>query len=365
MISARRKKTVCVAMSGGVDSSVAAALLKRQGYRVIGVTMCFNISHADARRPPCCGADGIADAKRAADTLGIDHYVLPFATHLERHVIENFISEYLNGRTPNPCVRCNTYLKFGALFDAARGFGADYLATGHYARLRYNRYAKRYQLVRGVDAAKEQSYFLYGIKKDMLAHVLFPVGGTTKAQVRALARIYGLSNAHKRASQDVCFIPRHGYKEFIEQRVGAGMLTPGPIKDEHGTVVGKHAGLARYTIGQGDKLGISLGRRVYAYRIDTAHNTLHVGGPHTLYARACTAADVNFVSSARPRAPMKVYVKIRYNQQPVPATITCRDGAAVHTVFKTPQRAVTPGQSAVWYRGGVVIGGGIIDQAIA
>ena len=208
MITAVKKKTVFVGMSGGVDSSVVAGMMKEQGHDVVGVTMCFNITHPNNKKPSCCGVDGIEDAKRAAHTLGIPHYIFNFAEDINTHIIDNFTNEYLNGRTPNPCVQCNRYLKFGSLFEKVKSLGADYLATGHYAKNEYNTLRERFELKKGEDKYKEQSYFLYSMRKETLPFVFFPLGNITKYQVRDLARKYKLPNAEKPGSQDICFVDR-------------------------------------------------------------------------------------------------------------------------------------------------------------
>jgi len=364
MILQTKNKTVFVGMSGGVDSAVAAGLMKEAGYNVVGVTMCFNISHPNSKRASCCGVEGIEDAKRAAQVLGIPHYVFNFAEDINEHIIDNFTHEYLNGRTPNPCVQCNKHLKFGSLFEKVRALGADYLATGHYAKIEYNESRGHFELKKGEDKYKDQSYFLYSMNKDTLPYVLFPLGNMTKSQVRELARKFGLPNAEKPGSQDICFIPDTGYQKFIEERLGKEVMVPGPFKDEDGNVVGEHKGIAYYTIGQRDRLGLALGRPVYVYKINKEANTIYVGNEQKLHSKGLFAGEVNFVSTEPPIEEIQVKVKIRYNHAEVNASLSRLDEAKVKVEFEQPQRSVTPGQSAVFYNHDVVIGGGIIERAI-
>src|SRR5580692_6282221 len=284
--------TVYVAMSGGVDSSVVAGLIKEAGYNTIGVTMCFNITHNDGKAS-CCGIDGIADAKRAADILDIPHYVFNFAADINDYIIDNFTDEYLNGRTPNPCVRCNQHLKFGTLYQKVKAMGAEYLATGHYGKIEFSPEHNGHVLKKASDPKKDQSYFLYSMKKETLPSVMFPLGGLTKPQVRELARKFNLNTAEKPESQDICFVPASGYKKFIEDRVGAEAMTPGPFVDEAGKRIGEHKGLAHYTVGQRDKLGLSLGYPVYVYKIDRASNSVHVGDLRHLYSGGLKAGAMN------------------------------------------------------------------------
>ena len=362
--SQNKNKTVFVGMSGGVDSSVVAGMMKEAGYNVVGVTMCFNITHPESKKASCCGIDGIEDARRAAQVLDIPHYVLNFAETINEKIIDNFTEEYLNGRTPNPCVQCNKHLKFGSLFDKVRALGADYLATGHYAKIHYSDEYKRYQLKKGEDKYKEQSYFLYSMPKDTLSHILFPLGDITKYQVRDLARKYGLPNAEKPGSQDICFIPSTGYKKFIEDRVGSDVMRPGSFKDENGNIVGEHKGVACYTIGQRDKLGIALGKPVYVYKIDKATNTVYVGSEEKLFSRGLVARQVNFLSLNPPAEPLEVKIKVRYNQPEFDAVIVRAAEDEAKIEFKAPQKSVTPGQSVVFYHEDMVIGGGIIEEVI-
>ncbi len=350
-------------MSGGVDSSVVAGLIKEEGYKTVGVTMCFNITHPDGK-PSCCGIDGIADAKRAADILDIPHYVFNFAQDINEYIIDNFTDEYLNGRTPNPCVRCNQHLKFGTLYQKVKALGADYLATGHYGKIEFNAKSNGYELKKAADPKKDQSYFLYSMDKDTLASVKFPLGGLTKPEVRALARKFSLNTAEKPESQDICFVPSSGYKKFIEDRVGAAAMTPGPFVDENGKVIGTHKGLAHYTIGQRDKLGLAMGYPVYVYKMDRATNVVHVGDLRRLYSGGLIAGKLNWLSGENLQETIEVSARIRYNSPEVKAYLSPVDKGIVRVEFAQPQKSVTPGQSVVFYDGDAVLGGAIIDEAL-
>ncbi len=364
MHEANIRKKVFVAMSGGVDSSVVAGLMKDAGHDVVGVTMCFSITHPNSKKPSCCGVDGIADARRAAQILDIPHYVLDFAADINDFIIEDFTNEYLNGRTPNPCVRCNQHLKFGSLYKKVMAMGGEFLATGHYGKIVFNAQKNRYELYKAVDERKDQSYFLYSMAKETLPKVLFPLGDLNKAQVRELARKYQLNTAEKAESQDICFVPDGGYKEFIRQRVGNAVFVPGPFKNEHGEIVGQHQGIANYTIGQRDKLGIALGVPVYVYKIEKETNTVYVGPLSMLYSAGLLASNFNPVSMDIPQTTIEVAARIRYNAELVKARLTYLGQDSVRLDFYEPQKSVTPGQSVVFYDGDVVLGGATIEEPI-
>lgn len=350
-------------MSGGVDSSVVAGLMKEAGRDVVGVTMCFSISHPESKKPSCCGVDGIEDARRAAQILDIPHYVLDFAKDINEHIIEDFTSEYLGGRTPNPCVKCNQHLKFGSLYQKVMSLGADALATGHYAKIEFNGEKDRFELKKAKDHRKDQSYFLYSMHKDTLPSILFPLGGMSKDEVRVHARRLGLNTADKAESQDICFVPDGGYQKFLENRLGRAVMRPGPFKNEKGEVIGEHKGVAYYTIGQRDKLGLALGKPVYVYKIEKESNTVYVGPQECLYAGGLYAAGLNLVSMGMPQGTLEVSVRIRYNAPEVKGFLSAEAGR-VRVDFQEPQKSVTPGQSVVFYHEDVVLGGAIIDEPI-
>ena len=359
-------QNVMVAMSGGVDSSVAAALLKQQGCRVTGVTMCFNLPDADARVPGCCGMQGIEDARAVARVLDIPHHVLGFADALERDVIAPFCAEYLRGRTPNPCVWCNEHLKFAALLAKARAMGFDALATGHYARIETKDGSSH--LLKGVDGRKDQSYFLYRMGQEQMRHVQFPIGGFTKTRIREMAREFNLPVADKEDSQEVCFVPDNDYRAFVTRRVAqnpaldASLVQPGDIVSMDGTVVGRHKGAACYTIGQRSGLGIAHGHRLHVVRIAAATNRIVVGTRADAHARTFTVRDVRWCGEQL-HAPASLDVKVRYHHAGVSARVT-PDDQCVCVECTEPVFAVTPGQSAVFYQGDEVIGGGMIAEVL-
>jgi tRNA-specific 2-thiouridylase len=357
-------QTVLVAMSGGVDSSVAAALLVEQGHRVVGVTMktfCYAETHAHART--CCGLDGIRDARRVADTLGIPHYVFDMEESFTRDVIDDFVSEYAAGRTPNPCVRCNSNTKIPDLLRRGRAFGADAIATGHYARLLHET-GQRPRLLRGHDAGKDQSYFLWGLPPQVLERLRFPVGHLTKPEVRARARALGLVTADKPESQEICFVPGGDYTEFLAGRLGAehAALARGALVTSAGSTIGAHDGYARYTVGQRRGLGGGHGSPLYVIAVRPERNEVVVGPREELFAGQVTLHDLNWFA-APPQPGDAVSVQVRHRATAAAASVVARDGNSIRLRFAVPQRAITPGQSGAVYVGEELIGGGRIRTA--
>jgi tRNA-specific 2-thiouridylase len=365
-------ETVAVAMSGGVDSSTAAAIVQRGGDRVIGLTMqLWNQRRMPELAPGgaagrCCSLDDVYDARRVAERLGIPYYVVNFEEQFERQVVQPFIDEYLAGRTPIPCTLCNNFLKFDRFLDFAAGLGAGSIATGHYARIQLDRAADRYQLLRGVDSAKDQTYFLFGLTQAQLARTLFPLGEYTKPQVRELARELGLDVAEKSDSQEICFVPNGDYAAFIEawfrERGVATPGAPGEVVTADGRVLGRHEGVHNFTVGQRKGLGVAAGEPLYVIATDPATRRVVVGRDRDLLRQRLSASRVNWVSIAPPAAPLRAEVKIRNKHAAAPATIhPGADASRVEIEFDQPQRAVTPGQAAVMYSGDLVLGGGWID----
>jgi len=363
-----KKERVVVAMSGGVDSSVAAALLKQQGYEVIGVTMCFNLPDSATKKPTCCGLKGIEDARRVAYKLGIKHYVLNFGKILKEKIIDDFCREYLKGKTPNPCVRCNQYIKFDALLKKALSLDAKFLATGHYARrIKKN---QNYLLKKAKDKKKDQSYFLYRLNQKQLKNILFPLGEYTKEEVRRIARDFALPVADKIASQEICFLPDADYRSFLKKYVsaeggsasgGKTQIKPGPILDKGGNVLGQHKGVAFYTIGQREGLGLARGYPLYVIKINPKNNSITVGKKEDVYADEFSVKDAHSVLMTF-KKKVALRVRIRYNHLEAPAKVMFLKHK-IKIKFKEPQFAVTPGQSAVFYDKDTVLGGGIIDTS--
>jgi len=355
---------VAAAMSGGVDSSVAAALLKENGYDVIGATM--QIWPRGKQVPAdsfggCCGLDAVSDAKIVAHKLGIPHYVVNFRDVFEERVIADFCREYSLGRTPNPCIRCNQYIKFGALLDKARALSADFIATGHYARIERDSATRRYLLKKGFDPAKDQSYFLYALTQEQLSQTLLPLGAFTKGRVREMAGDLGLPVNSKPDSQEICFIPDHDYaaflKDYIPQAAG-----PGPIVDEEGKTLGRHQGIISYTVGQRKGLGLSAGEPSYVIALEPATNTVVVGSREATRGNELVASGLNWIAMDRLEQNITAKAKIRYRHQEAEVTISPLSGEEVYIKFKEPQMAITPGQAVVFYDGDIVIGGGIIER---
>ncbi len=368
-----------VAMSGGVDSSTVAAILRAQGQPVVGLTMqLWNqrrlpglhgdgpVEHGSTALTTgrCCSLDDVYDARRVAEHLGFPHYVVNFEQRFEETVVRPFISEYLAGRTPIPCTLCNNHVKFDQLLVTARQIGADRLATGHYARIRHNPATRRYELLRARDDSKDQSYFLFGLTQEQMARTVFPLGEWTKEEVRALARESRLPVAEKPESQEICFVPAGNYVRFIEAYLGErGEALPaaaGEVVTTRGEVLGQHQGVHRYTVGQRRGLGVAAGRPLYVVGIDRGANRVVVGEESELRAAACDVRDVNWMSCARLEQPARVMAKIRSRHEPTPATVEPLDANTARVRFDTPQRAVAPGQAAVFYDGERVLGGGWI-----
>ena len=357
-------KRVVVAMSGGVDSSVTAALLKEQGYEVIGISLQLwdhTQSPEEATPGGCCSLDDLHDARRVAEQIGIPFYVYNAEEEFRRLVVDDFVDEYFAGRTPNPCARCNERVKFGLLLNRARELGAELLATGHYARIVRDE-AGRYQLRTGLDSNKDQSYFLFTMSQDQLARTLFPVGGLTKPEVRELAEQFGLKTAAKSESQEVCFIPDDNYARFLEEERGAGLLS-GNIVDTTGKILGRHQGIYRYTVGQRRGLGIAHAHPLHVLGVDPERREVIVGGKEELPRQGLMADAVNWI--APPEAvPIETTCRIRYRHRPVACRVTPLPGGRAEVRFVTPEPGVTPGQAVVFYDGDTVLGGGWISEAI-
>ncbi|MBS5659357.1 MAG: tRNA 2-thiouridine(34) synthase MnmA [Oscillibacter sp.] len=348
-------------MSGGVDSSVAALLLQQAGHKISGVNlrMFHNEDLGQSPGKTCCSLADAEDAGLVARRLGAPFYVFDVSQVFRSTVIRDFIEEYQNGRTPNPCAVCNRTVKFGALLDRVRVLGADYLATGHYARVEQDAATGRYLLKRGLDRSKDQSYFLYMLTQEQLAHTLFPLGGLEKTQVRQLAEAHGLVNAHKHDSQDICFVPDGDYAAFIERTVGSPSL-PGNFVDQKGQVLGHHRGIIRYTHGQHKGLGLSTSEPLYVLEKDAVSNTIRLGPDSDLWSQTLTAEQFNWVSIPEPTEPIAVTVKTRYSQREAAAIARSLPGGRCQVTFEEPQRAITPGQAVVLYQEEIVVGGGTI-----
>lgn len=365
-------KTIAVAMSGGVDSSTVAAMLRAQGHEIVGLTMQLwnqrrlagHEGMPEAVQGRCCSIDDVYDARRVAETIGIPYYVVNHEERFEQDVVQPFVREYLSGRTPIPCSLCNNHLKFDQLLIVAKQIGADALATGHYAWVQFDDVSGRWLLRRAVDASKDQTYFLFGLTQEQLSRTLFPLGGMTKPEVRDLARQHGLALAEKPDSQEICFVPGGDYKNFIDaylaEKGGALPDTAGELVTPDGRVVGEHSGIHNFTVGQRKGLGVATGSPLYVIQIKGDTRQVVVGNSDDLYSQTLRARDVNLISIDELRMPMRLTVKIRHRHEGAPALVEKTGDREVLVTFDGPQRAVTPGQAAVFYDGDIVVGGGWI-----
>ena len=350
-----------IAMSGGVDSSVAAVLMKEQGYDPIGVTMKLydNEDIQMEHEKTCCSLSDVEDARSVAVKVGFPYYVFNFKAEFNEKVIEKFVQSYMNGRTPNPCIDCNRYLKFAELYRRAKELGCEFIVTGHYARIRFNEKTKKYELMKGIDDGKDQSYVLYHLTQEQLAHTKFPLGEYTKDEIREKAEQVGLLNAHKHDSQDICFIPDGNHKKFIEGYTGEKVGT-GNFLDINGKVVGTHQGYYRYTVGQRKGVQVKREGKNYVLEIKPESNEVVIGRNKDLFHSTLIAGDFNWISGEAPMEPIKVQGRTRYHQALADATVTVMENGEVKVAFDEPQRAITKGQSVVLYDGDVVLGGGTI-----
>src|SRR5450755_3126171 len=361
-------RTIAVAMSGGVDSSTVAALLRAEGHNVVGLTMQLwnqrrlagHEGMPESVKGRCCSIDDVYDARRVAETIGIPYYVVNHEDRFERDVVRPFVEQYLSGRTPIPCSLCNNHLKFDQLLIVAQQIGAEAVATGHYARVEFDESSGRWLLKRPADNSKDQTYFLFGLTQEQLGRTLFPLGHMTKPEVRELARKHGLASAEKPDSQEICFVPGGDYKNFIDaylaEQGDALPDTAGELVTTDGQVIGEHGGIHNFTVGQRKGLGVATGSPLYVLQIKGDTRQVVVGDQENLYSRSLRAHRTNLIAVADLDQPMRVTVKIRHRHEPAPATIERSGDDEILASFDEPQRAITPGQAAVFYEGDVVVG---------
>lgn len=353
-------KKAMIAMSGGVDSSVAAYLISQQGYETVGVTMKLHNDESQAQaEASCCTSDDIEDARSVAEKLGIPYHVYNYSDNFTEHVISRFVDAYRNARTPNPCIDCNRYIKFDRLVRTAIELGFDYVVTGHYAVTEYDEASGRYLLKKAVDESKDQSYVLYSLSQEQLSHILFPLGSMSKQEVREIADKLDFINADKPDSQDICFVPDGDYARFIEEWCGL-KFENGNFVDLQGNVIAQHKGIINYTIGQRKGLGIAAKAPYYVVGKNLETNEVILGSNDDLFSSTLTATDVNFISVEKLTGPMRVRAKVRYKQKETDATISPLGNGDVSVVFDEPQRAIASGQAVVFYDGDIVVGGGTI-----
>ena len=360
------EKKALIAMSGGVDSSVAALLCQQAGYDCLGVTLALT-DNSDRGQPEeefpgartCCSVDDVADARSVAFRLGMPFYVFNFKEAFRREVMDRFAAAYQRGETPNPCVDCNRYIKFGKLMRRGEEIGFPYVATGHYARVEQDQATGRWLLKKGLDENKDQSYMLYSLTQWELSRLLLPLGGLTKEETRALAEEHGFVNARKRDSQDICFVPDGDYAGFIRRWTGKE-FSPGAFVGTQGEVYGAHKGLIHYTVGQRKGLGLSFPQPMFVKELDVENNQVVLAKAEELFSREVVARDINLIAADSLEKPWRVKARIRYRQQEQPATVVQTGPDELHVTFDQPQRAVTPGQALVLYDGDTVVGGGKI-----
>lgn len=354
-------KKAMIAMSGGVDSSVAAYLITQQGYDAVGVTMKLYDNENGVKTEKACGTDDdVEDARKVADRLGIPYYVFNYTDNFKLQVITRFVDAYRKGITPNPCIDCNRYIKFNQLMQRAKELEFDYVVTGHYAVTEYDKKSGRYLLKKAVDDTKDQSYVLYSLTQEQLKHILFPLGKMTKAEARQIAEEQGFVNAQKHDSQDICFVPDGNYARFIEDWCGL-KFEDGNFVDLDGKFIARHKGIINYTIGQRKGLGIAAKAPYYVVSKNLDSNEVVLGANEDLFSDSLVAADVNFISIEKLTEPMNVKAKVRYKQKETDAIISPLENGMVSVKFETPQRAIAPGQAVVFYDGDIVVGGGTIQ----
>ena len=354
-----------IAMSGGVDSSVAALLTKETGDECIGATMKLfhNEDIGVKREKTCCSLDDVEDARNVCYRMGIRYYVFNFSERFKEDVMDRFVDAYEHGSTPNPCIDCNRYLKFDKMFQRMRELEYDYIVTGHYARVEYDEEKNRYLLKKAVDDTKDQSYVLYMLTQEQLAHISLPLGGLCKTEVREIAEKHGFVNARKHDSQDICFVPDGDYAKFIEQYTGRKSI-PGDFVDTEGNILGKHKGIIHYTLGQRRGLGIPAASRLYVCDISPKTNQVVLGNNEDLFHSELTATKVNLISCESLKEPMRLKAKIRYRHPEQEAVAWQTEEGGLHVRFDKPQRAITRGQAVVLYDGDIVVGGGVIENCI-